>query len=445
MDISDKNFRAESITAYAYQIIGFTPTFKEFVFAMLDFTGQPDPIIIDTYIELSQKDFPQHVVLDTYFIKYMSHADLVALMWAWYSELERKTNMSKEEEAKKAIKADIDELHRRIREFRSSKKFNDMLKFTARFHYLAPYNAMLVSLQKAGADFVLSISNWEKLGRRPVLNGQQLITLALFGPVQIMFDYSDTEAIPDWIPPHGAGYRTALTKTQLMGEWENMLDRANRGKWSKSRDPWGRILDNLPRYGIAYHDDFNAAGGFGGYLERGYDKENLTITIGRGEDSVDFTERSRFLININTHLRPDSQFHTLCHELGHLFCRHLFYDPKKVRSLTLKEKEFEAETVAWLVCNRSGIENPSETYLATYSTDGMLPEYDLTLIMTAVTEIEKMIHGIVSVKETIWYKNDDKFKSSADVALKEYAEKVAARKAAEAKKAAKSDSESNNQ
>ena len=45
------------------------------------------------------------------------------------------------------------------------------------------------------------------------------------------------------------------------------------------------------------------------------------------------------------------QFHTICHELGHLFCYHQFYTESKRRKLTIKEREFEAETVAGLYVN----------------------------------------------------------------------------------------------
>ena len=48
----------------------------------------------------------------------------------------------------------------------------------------------------------------------------------------------------------------------------------------------------------------------------------------------------------------------------YLFCYHQFYAESKRRKLTIKEREFEAKTVAWLVCKRHGIYNPSEEYLA---------------------------------------------------------------------------------
>lgn len=94
------------------------------------------------------------------------------------------------------------------------------------------------------------------------------------------------------------------------------------------------------------------------------------------------------------------------HELGHLFCYHQCYDPSKHRSLTLKEREFEAETVAWLVCKRQGIENPSEEYLASYAPHGEIPICSTDIIMKAVTEIEKMLKQEIKIKDSLWYKED---------------------------------------
>lgn len=92
------------------------------------------------------------------------------------------------------------------------------------------------------------------------------------------------------------------------------------------------------------------------------------------------------------------QFHTICHELGHLFCYHQFYTESKRQKLTIKEREFEAETVAWLVCKRHGIYNPSEEYLASYAPLGEIPICSTDLIMKAVAEIERMMESPIKLK-----------------------------------------------
>ena len=109
------------------------------------------------------------------------------------------------------------------------------------------------------------------------------------------------------------------------------------------------------------------------------------------------------------------QFHTICHELGHLFCYHQFYTESKRRKLTIKEREFEAETVAWLVCKRHGIYNPSEEYLASYAPQGEIPICSTDLIMKAVAEIERMMESPIKIKESIWYKEDKGLKEKIRV------------------------------
>ena len=61
---------------------------------------------------------------------------------------------------------------------------------------------------------------------------------------------------------------------------------------------------------------------------------------------------------------------TLAHELAHLYCGHLGtpndnWWPDR-RGLSEAVREFEAESVAFLLCSRLGIENPSHEYLAEY-------------------------------------------------------------------------------
>jgi hypothetical protein len=112
------------------------------------------------------------------------------------------------------------------------------------------------------------------------------------------------------------------------------------------------------------------------------------------------------------------KFHTICHELGHVFCRHQSYNYEKTRHLSLKEREFEAETVAWLMCKRHGIDNASEEYLATYAPEGTIPICSTEYIMKAVTEIERMLEGTISPKNSLWYKEDKRFKEDLDAVLK---------------------------
>ena len=140
------------------------------------------------------------------------------------------------------------------------------------------------------------------------------------------------------------------------------------------------------------------------------------IKVQIGDELIKTT--SCFIISVNHKQSDTEKFHTICHELGHLLCRHLHYNERARRWLEKKEEEFEAETVAWIVCKRMGINNPSEQYLATYAKDGQIPLCSIDLIMKAVTEIEEMISHETKIKAGKWYQADKGFKVFVDDVLK---------------------------
>lgn len=272
-----------------------------------------------------------------------------------------------------------------------------MLDFIGSFPYLAPYNAMLVQMQKPGATFVLTGKKWAEYGRQPKLNGQKLIVLKPFGPVQCVFDFEDTEPIPN--------ATEVMEEADLIKKYTESLQQAQGDLDKKKMET---LVSNLPVYGIYLDDNFLAANSYGGYIMP-YHDQKLKVKI----DKDYYMEvSSNFVISVNKKQSNAVKFHTLCHELGHLFCNHQCYDKRKKRKLTLKEEEFEAETVAWLMCKRHGISNPSEEYLASYAPKGEIPICSTELIMRAVTEIERMMDAAVSVNDSMWYKEDAAFKAS---------------------------------
>ena len=107
---------------------------------------------------------------------------------------------------------------------------------------------------------------------------------------------------------------------------------------------------------------------------------------------------------------------SLAHELGHLFCHHLYSREEwwKLRKINENSKEYEAESAAWLVCSRLGIDSRSAEYLYGYKDDDQIPPVSFESIFTAVNTIEKMIKGRMSYKEGYLYQYDKEFKQIAD-------------------------------
>ena len=378
---------------YASHIIMETSNFIDFAVALVDYMDEDFiPYCKSVYAMLRSLDYPTVT-----FEKDDELGDITpdVIRKEYHNFLSQQEKLAREKE----FKENIDELQFLVKSYRDSNEFKKMLDFIGSFPYLAPYNAMLVQMQKPGATFVLTGKKWAEYGRQPKLNGQKLIVLKPFGPVQCVFDYEDTEPIPN--------ATKVMKEADLIKKYTESLQQAQGDLDKKKMDT---LVSNLPVYGIYLDDNFLASNSYGGYIMP-YHDQKLKVKI---DKDYDMEISSNFVISVNKKQSNAAKFHTICHELGHLFCNHQCYDKRKKRKLTLKEKEFEAETVAWLMCKRHGISNPSEEYLASYAPKGEIPICSTELIMRAVTEIERMVDGAVSVNDSMWYKEDSAFKASVN-------------------------------
>lgn len=176
---------------YASHIIMETSNFIDFAVALVDYMDEDFiPYCKSVYAMLRSLDYPTVT-----FEKDDELGDITpdVIRNAYHNFLSKQEKLAREKE----FKENIDELQFLVKSYRDSNEFKKMLDFIGSFPYLAPYNAMLVQMQKPGATFVLTGKKWAEYGRQPKLNGQKLIVLKPFGPVQCVFDYEDTEPIPN--------------------------------------------------------------------------------------------------------------------------------------------------------------------------------------------------------------------------------------------------------
>ena len=114
------------------------------------------------------------------------------------------------------------------------------------------------------------------------------------------------------------------------------------------------------------------------------------------KSSVKAGEASSYRMNINKNHGPNVQFATLAHELAHLFLGHLGRDatlsiPDRPPQ-THQQQELEAESTAYIVCARNGVDNKSDSYLAGYvKQDTTLEQLDLYQIMRAAGQVESLL------------------------------------------------------
>lgn len=274
-------------------------------------------------------------------------------------------------------KRSLDELFTLARRYRSSQEFRQLLEFVARFHFYSPFNAMLIHVQMPGATFVAPPRRWLKdFKRRIKADARPIVILQPMGPVMFVFDVSDTETqagapvLPREVT-HPFEVRRGRVDRELLLTIENAkrdgVDVVERAAGSQSA---GAIRKAAP-----------------GRLLQFIVKEKPELQY----QSVPLRYESFF----NSSLSDEAKYATLTHELGHLYCGHLGtpndrWWPDR-RGLLGPVAEFEAEAICYLVCNRLGIDNPSDQYLAGYLVPGQdVPPISLECVMKTAGLIEQM-------------------------------------------------------
>jgi antirestriction protein ArdC len=107
-------------------------------------------------------------------------------------------------------------------------------------------------------------------------------------------------------------------------------------------------------------------------------------------------DRTHYLIQINRNHSPSVQFSTLAHELAHLCLGHLGED----KALSIPDRtgssrthiELEAESAAYLLCGRNGVESNSEKYLSNYvASHATVGDVDVAQLIRAVNQVEVLL------------------------------------------------------
>jgi hypothetical protein len=87
----------------------------------------------------------------------------------------------------------LDQLFEDSRLYTQSKDYKELLDFVVRLRNFAPFNAMLLQVQKPGLSYAASARDWrERFGRSPKEGVRPLLILWPFGPVALVYDVLDT-------------------------------------------------------------------------------------------------------------------------------------------------------------------------------------------------------------------------------------------------------------
>ena len=105
-----------------------------------------------------------------------------------YKALEHK------EPPRKQVESSIDALLRSSAAYRSSRKFQAMIRFMARFRQYSPYNNMLVRIQNPSCSFFAREKIWYERFRRTLKDdARPMLILAPMHPVMLVYDLDQTE------------------------------------------------------------------------------------------------------------------------------------------------------------------------------------------------------------------------------------------------------------
>ena len=262
-----------------------------------------------------------------------------------------------EEEAARSL---LDQLLDDSKLYKTSKDYMELLDFIKRMRNFAPFNAMLLQVQKPGIRFAASSYDWEKrFGRHPKDKARPLLILWPFGPVALVYDVQDTEGkeLPQDVDAFFAS--GAITEAQMPG-----------------------FISKMERKRIAC-----------AFFDGGDNSAGSIRLLGRGP-KPEYAGAYQMQVNRNHPLAV--QFSTIAHELAHLFLGHLGPDralnvPDRPRPNHAQE-ELEAESVAYLVCARNGVSSKSQTYLTNFVEKNTSIEHlDLYQVMRAAGQIEALL------------------------------------------------------
>ncbi len=283
-----------------------------------------------------------------------------------------------------SAKRALDDLFTNTLYYKSSRRYDELLKYMAHFPAYSPYNAMLLHVQMPGASYVAPPHRWiHKFGRRIKAGARPLVILQPMGPVMFVFDVSDTEPTEHARPLPPEVEKPFEVRRGFVGE---------KLEW---------VSENAKRYGVRVNnvpEGSQSAGSIGPIAEDVKAKQIFKAGRDRQRKPVFIIVPVRYDLVVNKNMSREARYATIVHELAHLYCGHLGTPNNKWwpdrRGLEEKTREFEAESVTYLVSSRFGIENPSAKYLADYlGEQEKIPPISLECVLKSAGLIEKMSLG----------------------------------------------------
>ena len=271
----------------------------------------------------------------------------------------------------------LDELFTLARKYNSSDAYLELMRFVGRFRFYSPFNAMLIHAQMPGANFVCTALRWQRDYHREIkIAARPIVILQPMGPILFVFDISDTAPLPNArpLPPR--------------------VEDPFRVRSGKITGQLALTIENAKRDGVRVSERAHGSQQAGS-IQRATAGQHLEFTIANKQKPISTQIPMWFELLLNSSLSAESRYGTLVHELAHLYCGHLGtpnarWWPDR-QNLSHAVREFEAESVSYLVCARLGIDTASDEYLAGYVRKcPVTPSISLDRVMKSVWLLEQM-------------------------------------------------------
>ena len=264
------------------------------------------------------------------------------------------------EEPERAL---IDRLIAATRLYSSGEAIRELFDFTIQLREFAPFNAMLLHIQKPGLTYAATARDWwTRFGRVPKNGARPLLVLRAMGPVDFVFDIQDTQGRS--VPANAFAFPTFGDMTDQ--RFDEFMSEVKKD-----------LIDISP---------LDAGDGRAGWIR----------LLARADSR---RGKNHYQLAYNCNHAAPTRFVTVAHELAHLYLGHLGADRgRRVpdRSQTHHAlREVEAEMTAFLVAKRNRLKPRSESYLTNYQ--GAFEDLDLFAVTRAANAVE-MALGISAQK-----------------------------------------------
>jgi len=279
-----------------------------------------------------------------------------------------------------AARQSVDDLVRGAHRYRTSAQYRDLLRFAGSSRRYAPYDVVLLDVQRPGSTHVLTAARWRDVhGRIVRADAQPLLVPQPRGSVVVVYDVSDTEPL-DGAPP----LPPEVTEPSAVPF----------GSEADAQLRLDRLVDNLVGLGVRVSTGrlgSQQAGSARAATGRSLRRERRAR--GGRQQTVVEQVPLRYDVVLAEGLDARARLVALAHGVAHVLCGHLgtpdpLWWPDR-RGVAHDVEEWEAESVAYLVARRVDSSVPLPPHLREHLDAGLEPPvFSLERVARATGDVE---------------------------------------------------------